>query len=203
MTDTVQSILALEWILFQQVQNIGGRAGCQDDRETFFLMRSSQLRAWNHVMRSSYLQDLREARTLGRNPLSEKYGYMMEHTDPVNFAAIRDSLPPISPEKQTLIDAIAAAHRDWAAETSVRYPRLTGRGRPTDSRADNPGTTSFETYLCGELATYSLRTLEHYLAYVRQLQTQGQNLHEMILHNTVVRYGYSGLDQAERALSRP
>lgn len=40
------SIIRMEWELFDKVQNIGGRASCQDQWSTFQIMRSSQLLAW-------------------------------------------------------------------------------------------------------------------------------------------------------------
>lgn len=33
----IQRIIEREWTLFDEVHNIGGRASCQDDRETFLL----------------------------------------------------------------------------------------------------------------------------------------------------------------------
>ena len=62
----------MEWELFDQVQNIGGRAVCQDNWSTFQIMRSSQLLPWPPELLSSYRDDLLEAKAAGRNPLSEK-----------------------------------------------------------------------------------------------------------------------------------
>ena len=71
------SIIRMEWELFDKVQNIGGRASCQDQWSTFQIMRSSQLLAWTPELLSSYQNDLLEAKAAGRNPLSEKYGYII------------------------------------------------------------------------------------------------------------------------------
>ncbi len=86
----------------------------------------------------------------------------------------------------------------WLEDLNSRYPKLTGRGRPIRSSQDGPGVTSFETYLWGELAAYSVETLRLYRAYVEQLRQTGYNLNEMILKNTVQQYGWSSLEDAEK-----
>lgn len=195
-----KQIIALEWKLFDQVHNRGGRAACQDDPQTFALMRFSQLNAWSQELRSSYYHDLLEAKRQGRNLLTEKYAYMMERTNPQEFVEIKDLIPLRIPEKDRMIAEICTIHVAWLEELEEQYPNLTGRGRPIHRQEDSPVTVSFETYLWGELATYSVRTVTIYLEYVRELQREGKNLNEMILHNTVLQYGYSSLEQAERKL---
>lgn len=201
MNQTIQQIIETEWAMFDKVHNRGGRAACQDDRETFFLMRASQLMAWSADMQESYLSDLRDAARVGRNPLSEKYGYTMERTSPAEFAQIKTYLPPRDPEKDRLIDGICAAHVAWLEALAVRYPYLTGRGRPIRREADSIAATSFETYLWGELATYSLETIRRYAEYVVCLQSEGGNLNEMVLQNTAAQYGDTSLDEAEAHFS--
>ena len=80
-----QEIVKREWVLFDQVHNIGGRASCQDNWPAFYVMRISQFLAWNKSILISYWNDLTEAEQEGRNPLSEKYGYMMEVTSPEEY----------------------------------------------------------------------------------------------------------------------
>lgn len=201
MEQTVEQIVALEWQMFDKVHNRGGRAACQDDARTFSIMRSSQLEAWTEEMRQSYWRDLQDAQAVGRNPLAEKYGYMMERTNPQEYAQIRDQLPARTPEKEALIAPICAAHVAWLEQMAERYPTLAGRGRAIRREQDSPVSTSFETYLWGELATYSLQTLRLYAAYVAQLREQGRNLNGEILLNTVRQYGYASLDEAEARLS--
>ena len=70
MNSLVKQIVETEWALFDRVPNRGGRAACQDDRETFFLMRSSQLAAWSADVQESYLADLRAACRAERNLLT-------------------------------------------------------------------------------------------------------------------------------------
>lgn len=197
MKTTTEQIAETEWALFDKVQNRGGRASCQDDSRTFFIMRGSQLAAWNEKMRQSYLNDLLHAQAAGRNPLAEKYGYMMERTSPIEYEQIKEQLPPRTVEKNALIGKICAAQVRWLEDLALRYPGLTSRGRGIRKETDSLVSTSFETYLWGELATYSMRTLRLYAAYVDQLLGEGRNMNEEILRNTVLQYGYASLDEAE------
>ena len=43
----IQEIIKREWDFFQKVENIGGRASCQNNKPMFILMRESQYYAWN------------------------------------------------------------------------------------------------------------------------------------------------------------
>lgn len=196
----VKEIVALEWELFGSVQNRGGRASCQDDKRTFEIMRTSQLEAWSVPMRESWRRDLEEAMKAGRNPMSEKYGYMMARTSPAEYAQIAHLLPERTAEKERLIDFICQAHVMWQEKVAARYPHLAGRGRPIRKESDSMCTTSLETYLWGELATYSLKTLQLYSDYVRELMYIGRNLCEMVLKNTAAFYGYESLELAEAAV---
>lgn len=195
-----ETIVSAEWPLFVSVQNRGGRAACQQDEATFRIMRLSQLSAWTPALRRSYWDDLQQAVCAGRNLLSEKYAHMMARTHPREYAALCDALPPRDAERDRLIDGICAAHVAWQEELAARYPRLTGRGRPIRRAADRPDATSFETYLWGELQTYSLQTVRLYAEYTARLQREEQNLCELVLRNMAARYGYASPDAAERAL---
>lgn len=196
----VREIVSREWELFDKVQNRGGRASCQDDKRTFEIMRASQLEAWSIPMRESWSHDLTEAVKAGRNPMSEKYGYMMARTSPAEYEQIAHLLPERTAEKDKLIDFICQAHVMWQEKVAAKYPHLAGRGRPIRKEEDSMSVTSLETYLWGELATYSLETLKAYHAYVRELMFIGRNLCEMILKNTAEYYGYESLELAEAAL---
>lgn len=193
----VRRIVEEEWKLFDRVQNIGGRASCQNSPDTFFVMRSSQIMAWSEAMQESYWNDLIAAAQQGRNLLTEKYAYMMARTSPTEFARICSQLPARLPEKDRLIDDICAQSVAWQEQLAGQYPHLVGHGRAIRKETDSLYATSFETYLWGELATYSLDTVKLYHAYVRQLKTQEKNLCAMILQNTVQQLGYASLEDAE------
>ena len=44
--ELVNAIVKLEWNAFDKVDNLGGRADCQNDWNTFSVMRKSQYLAW-------------------------------------------------------------------------------------------------------------------------------------------------------------
>ena len=73
----------------------GNVAICQDDWETFSIMRRSQYETWPAELLESYLNDLLAAKAEGRNLITEKYGRMMESTAPAEYAKIRDALPAL------------------------------------------------------------------------------------------------------------
>ena len=118
MEELINEIIALEWAFFDKVQNEGGRAACQDDFRTFQAMRASQYEAWDGATLSSWRGDLTAARAARRNPLAEKYGYMMCIDAPEENRALAAQLPPVTEEKLSLASAIVKKTR--AAERSLR-----------------------------------------------------------------------------------
>lgn len=192
-------IVSKEWTMFDKVHNCGGRACCQDDWGTFEVMRGSQIEAWPEVLLESYWKDLNQAESEGRNVLCEKYAYMMKRTYPEEYEAIREHLPVPSTEKIWLTEWISTALTACQEELASRYPCLIRQGRPVRQEDDRPGTVSFETYLRGELLTYSVETLRTYAAYIEKLGKDGKNLCLMILENMVHHYGYADIAAAEAA----
>lgn len=201
MTEINQQIINIEYGMLDCVQNHEGRTPCQDDMQMFSTMRDSQLSAWSDELRESYLEDLRTAQQEGRNLYDEKFGYMLELTNPNAYAKIQSLLPPRSLEKNWLIEWISRAQVAWQEALASLYPRLVGEKRTLRESEDSPCASAFEAYLFGELSTYSVETLRRYAAYVERLQKSGENLNEMILRNTVAMYGYGSLEAAEAHLS--
>ena len=121
----INRIIELEWDMFDKVTNTGGRAACQDDEWTFYVMRFSQFSALNEAMLQSYEQDLLQAQREGRNMVTEKYGYMMEYTDPAYFdKQLKPALPQVSPAKEELVDRIANLLLGFEKAFDARYPAL-------------------------------------------------------------------------------
>lgn len=193
-------IAAAEWELFQQVHNTGGRASCQDDPDTFFKMRMSQWMVYSDEVLESYQQDLTDAAAKGRNLIFEKYGYMMETTYPEEYAQIKAYLPTPSEEKKELIEKLAAVHVEWDAWMLAHYPNIRQNGRTMTADEDSvPEGTSSESYLRGELATYSERTLRLLWAQTQEACQKGDNLLRQIIANETAFYGYRSLEEAEAA----
>ncbi|MHB1315339.1 MAG: DUF4125 family protein [Christensenellales bacterium] len=197
----ISQIIAIEWDMFGRVQNIGGRASCQDEYPTFSIMRNSQFLTWDVVSLESYLADLHSARQEGRNLLSEKYARMMKYTAPSEYNLISGALPPLSFDDLQQIEQIAALSIAWTEDAKKVYPRLYMHGRPVNSYEDTLDTTSIETYLRGELATYSSRTRQLYYRHLLELKANNRNESLLILENTVKAYGYSSLSEAEQRLA--
>ncbi len=195
----IESIVEEEWRQFQQVQNEGGRASCQDDRSTFVLMRTSQFTPWNEEVLASYQQDLNRAGEEGWNLLTEKYARMMEHTAPQQYARLADRLPKRGPERLQLQELLISIMMRWTREVEQRCPHLMGRGRNLSSAQDGPWNVSSETYLRGELGTYSDETLGLYAQMVLELLAQGKNLVEQNMTCMARGYGYRSLEDAENA----
>ena len=198
----IADIVAEEWRQFQQVNNEGGRASCQDNFPEFRRQRESQFKAWPEQLRESYYQDLTVAAKEGRSLLTEKYAYMMRETAPQRFAAMEHLLPPIDAEKRGLVEEIVAAHLEWAEGFAAEFPLYAATGRPLKAADALTGETSIETYTRGELSTYSPRTLRLYADYIRRCREQGVNLTREIRDNIARSLGLTGSEAAEAMLSR-
>ena len=200
--DLVAQIVAQEWAMFNEVQNAGGRASCQNDPKGFEIMRSSQLKTWSDEVLQSYLHDLATAAYTGRNLLTEKYAYMMEDTHPEEFAQIRHFLPEVQPEVRVKIDEIVDINLDWQREADEKYPYLLAKVRPLTSREDTPYETSFETYLRGELKTYSQETILRLHAYTLACLEKQYNMAIANLQNMTAQYGYNSVEEANEKMGQ-
>ncbi len=194
--ELIGTIIDLEWAMFSDVQNIGGRAWCQDDPSTFRVMRRSQAQTWPELLLVSYRDDLEKARRNSRNLMMEKYARMMQSTHPAEYAEFADSLPPVSERVRKLVEQILAIHVAWQQEVAEKYPQLIARGRPLRTHDDTALATSFETYMRSELRTYSFRTLERLYEHTRALSDAQINGAELVLKNMVEAYGYETVAEA-------
>lgn len=196
-TQLVQDIINIEWDMFSNVHNTGGKASCQNDKDDFVIMRKSQFSIWGDDTLASYLADLVKAQQDRRNLMSEKYGFMMESTFPDEFEAIEDQLPKAAPETMQLIEDIVNQHVVWKEELDSRYPVLGSLGRAARSAGDRMGMPSLETYMRAELKTYSPATVTLVHRDTIQHRSQGQNDAMATLLAQVQQYGFSSLEEAE------
>lgn len=198
--DLVEEVIRREWDQFQRTENEGGRASCQGNWPMFHQMRASQFMTWPEDLLRSYLDDLDEANRVGRNLVTEKYARMMVSTAPDEYRErIEPFIPRLSDERVARQERVIAVQVAWARDFRGRYPKLGAAMRVLTTAEDTPEDTSFETYLRGELGTYSDRTMALYEAMVENLQAAGRNLTEQTVANTVRLGGFADLTEAEAA----
>lgn len=198
--DLVEEVIRREWDQFQRTENEGGRASCQGNWPMFHQMRASQFMTWPEDLLRSYLDDLDEANRVGRNLVTEKYARMMASTAPDEYRErIEPFIPRLSDERVARQERVIAVQVAWARDFRGRYPKLGAAMRVLTTAEDTPEDTSFETYLRGELGTYSDRTMGLYEAMVEDLQAAGRNLTEQTVANTVRLGGFADLEEAESA----
>lgn len=199
--ELLNHIISLEWQAFDSVKNESGRAECQDDWNTFSIMRKSQYLTWPKELMISFIQDFHHANAYGRNLITEKYGFMMQSTDPAGFEKIKNSLPVLSDDQILIIEQIVQIQVAWMEKFAEEFPHMAGNSRSIHTFEDNLFNTSYETYLRGELSTYSPETLKLYGNFIVQLANGGCNLAIMTMDNTAKLYGYESLSDAEQNLS--
>lgn len=200
--ELIEAVVMLEWKQFQAVENEGGRADCQDDFETFEIMRKSQYLPWDTALIESYLQDILDAQSKPWNLITEKYARMMESTVPEEYEVLKDKLPHRSRKRIEMQEEILRIRVKMEEEFADEYPNLHTTARSIHTFEDTPSNTSFETYCRGELGTYSDRTVKLYLDMVKRLESDGENLSRKTLEYMVKFYGYDSIEDAERKYSK-
>ena len=189
----IEEILEKEWKYFSNLNNIGGRADCQDNREDFIIMRKSQWETFNEETLLSYLEDLNSK----NNPLFQKYAQMMKYNSPEEYEKIKDILEKASDEKTDLVNKIMFIYMEWEKEFFERYPIFSSMGRPLYSSEDDNIETSIETYLRGELLSYSEKTLKLYLDYVTDNKEKNINLAIKNMDNLARMQGFNDSNDVE------
>lgn len=193
----VDKIVALEWKQFDRVKNEGGRADCQDDFETFSIMRKSQYLTWTPELLRSFYADLQQAEQTGWNLIMEKYARMMKSTNPEKYLELAEKLPVRSEERVAIQEEIIRIQVEWMEAFAKEYPKMAGNMRVIRTEADGPYQTSYETYLRGELGTYSENTFVLYSRFIVGLLQEGRNLAFEIMEQTAKLYGYASVADAE------
>lgn len=197
----IEEIIDIEWEFFQNTIHVEGRASCQDNKELFCLYRKSQFLTFSEELLESYLSDLKEYRTIGLNPIMLKYAYMMESNDPQGYQEIENQLPIIGEQQKEIIEEIVSMELEMMKEFVQAYPNISGASRNTYSSSDDQDNTSFETYLRGELKTYSGKTLYLYGKLILDTLHANENLVTKTREHTVLLYGYTSLEDAENKMN--
>lgn len=202
MEKLVEKIIEVEWQQFQLVKNEGGRAACQDDWTTFQIMRESQFINWPLEILESYAKDLMVAMDKNWNLVFEKYARMMKSTVPEKYKEVEAILPPISEERVKRMEKTIAIQTKWLEDFAVEYPNLMEAARYVHTSEDTEYETSSETYLRGELASYSEETEKMYSEFIEKLQTEGKDFVVMTYEHMVKRYGYQSIKDAEERMKK-
>lgn len=196
----IDKVISLEWKQFDKVENIDGRADCQDDFNTFNIMRRSQYMAFSEELLKSYYLDLAEAERKGWNLIAEKYARMMEYTSPAEYSKIKNQLPARDEGRLQIQEAIIEIQISMMEEFAKEYPKMAANARSIHTYEDNIYNTSYETYVRGELGTYSDETLILYGRFITGCIENNINLAYKIMNNTAVLYGYKSVEDAEAKL---
>jgi hypothetical protein len=189
--DLVEEILSIELDMFLSVPT-ERKSACQDYPESFKLHRRAQFSAWSDRTLESYRSDLREAKSQGRNLMTHKYARMQDLVPQAHGGA---------GEGVRIIDDIVRIHYGWQEELFGKYPAFMSGARPLGSGEDSDRATSFETYLRGELDSYSERTLALLKADMVSMRERGLNMSEVVYDFLVRQLGYPSLSEAERTLA--
>jgi len=175
------------------VKNEGGRANCQNDWPTFRVMRMSQYLTWNRMMLLQYYYDFDRELSYGHNLITEKYGRMMESTAPDRYEDIKSNFPEISEEKKSVIEQIVGIQMTMVEELAKEYPKTVSNARSLHTYEDNIINTSYETYLRGEISTYSDKMLQLYGQYIVAYSQAERNVAKETMENTAILYGYKDI----------
>ena len=170
--ELLHDIVAIELRMFLTVQTADPTT-CQEQPETFKLMRRAGFHVLSAETLQSYLQDLQEALDEDRNLITLKY------------ARIDELIPCLN--NNPAIGKIVDIEERWFKELEQKYP-LTFRNRAEFAAG---------TYLRSELETYSDRTLELYLKDVTKALQEGRKLTAERYTYLFKQLGYNSIDDME------
>ncbi|MBQ8116770.1 MAG: DUF4125 family protein [Lachnospiraceae bacterium] len=196
----VDRIVKLEFEAFDKVKNEGGRAYCQNDWPTFSVMRKSQYLTWNRTMLLQYLYDFDREYRRGHNLITEKYARMMESTTPERFREMAQNFPELTEQQKMIIDQIVAVQMSMMESFAEEHPKVAGNARNLHTYEDSIVDTSYETYLRGEISTYSDKMLQLYGQHVVRCMQNGVNIARETIGNTARLYGYENLEKFEASI---
>lgn len=169
----INKVIAIEQDMFRLV-NSTIYPPSQDRMDNFSLMRRVHHSIWPLSIIDSYLEDLTQAKMIGRNFIAEK------------FACLEGRIPTIKESRQ--IDEIVATELSWMAEIAPLYPTLLS---PLDS--------AVEVYIQCEYAVLSNTTITKIRDYLAKAKAKEINLVEERYQNLCHAMGYESITDMERA----
>jgi len=181
-TDIIENILDFELKMFLSVKS-RHKASCQEHPDSFRINRKAQFLAWSEKTLNCYLKDLQEADRKGVNMMTQKY------------ARMENLIPKL--KDNPLMESIIEIQYKWQNQMFDKYPNLMGGARSLSSTDDTSFGTSFETYMRGELETYSDETLASLHKDLLDKVQEGENMTEELYSHLVLASGYSSLEDAE------
>lgn len=185
--ELIKEILQIELEMFKQVRT-AAPSPCQENTDSFLLVRGAAFANWSEQTLACYLQDLQGARQEGRNLLTEKYARM-------------DNLIPCLNDSP-LIDDIMTIEIEWEKEVRAKYPHLVGRPSREGTETGDDDMAQFKNYLRSELETYSDATLASYYTDLLAAVGNNENLAEKTFATIFRRVGFASLAEAEAYLAR-
>jgi len=196
----IDAIIALEWKMLISVTALDDPFGCREDPVTFQIMRRAQHLIWSVDTLEGYLADLKTAEGQRVNMIAERYAHMMKVTHPDEYEQLKAKLRPVAPEAYTLVERLMEVFSVYGNQVDKAFPCVRASGRPS---TEDGSWTSVETYLQGELLTYSVNTLRLCSRDALLARDKGINLSELNLRYIAAFYGFSSLEEMERKISEP
>lgn len=169
--ELVKSIIEIELDMFERVRTAEPSL-CKDRPETFKVMRGITHSVLSPETLESYLEDLHEAKSEGRNFITEKYARM-------------DNRIPLLKDNHIIVE-IVRIEECWMKELSGKYPHTFKGG------------LGFKIYLSCELETYSDKTLQLYFEDVSKAEKEERNLAEERYTVLFQQAGYSSIAEADK-----
>ena len=182
--ELIDRIIKMELEMFLSVP-ADGIYGCQQNPEGFGLHRRAQFSIWSVDTLQSFFDDLGQAVEDGLNLMTVKYARME------GLIARRNFNP--------LIEGIMAIQLKWQQNMIEKHPGLMADARHLSGSDGLVDDTSFETYLRGELETYSDNTLKLLYQDMLGYLKMGVNGSEKIYEHLVTEMGYNSIEEADQA----
>ncbi len=173
----IKEIIDHELNMFLAVNNRGGTSPCQERPESFRIMREMTHGVLSDSFLESYLGDLKQAETEGRNFMTEKYALM------------EGLIPPLRDTPQ--LKEIVNAESEWRKEVATQFPRT----------VQPEGHEGFCLYLGCELQTYSDATMNAYYEDIMAAQQKHHNLVRERYELLMNKLGYGSLKECEAGLT--